>query len=267
MSNKRVCIQQKFSKDVRSGRKNWWWNFTYHHEYNKVQEPWWHFSDWHTLHGVGWWHKVHLTQCRGQRSFSMMLPNTARSKVSGPTMVWHSRERFMLIESELQKEFWTYAAQAAALVRNRFYCNHTKQNLTYCWQGDNLTSQGYKLGATRATSIQWCRLGGWCNWLTECNWLLCKSKWKWTCRFMENQKATYCCTIHLWGRVYSISFNHTGVYIFSRTVRGYWLMSVNATQGLWGYPGDNSTSKYPVSRQRCKHVDMKYHFLRSTVND
>lgn len=25
--------------------------------------------------------------------------------------------------------------------------------------------------------------------------------------------------------------------------------------------------KNPVSRQRCKHVDIKYHFVRSTVND
>lgn len=48
MSNKRVRIQQKSSKDVRSGRKNWWWNFTYHPGYDKVQKPWWHFSDWHT---------------------------------------------------------------------------------------------------------------------------------------------------------------------------------------------------------------------------
>ncbi len=31
--------------------------------------------------------------------------------------------------------------------------------------------------------------------------------------------------------------------------------------------GTVSLAKNPVSRQRCKHVDIKYHFIRSTVND
>lgn len=31
--------------------------------------------------------------------------------------------------------------------------------------------------------------------------------------------------------------------------------------------GAIALAKNPVSRQRCKHVDIKYHFVRSTVND
>ena len=31
--------------------------------------------------------------------------------------------------------------------------------------------------------------------------------------------------------------------------------------------GTIALAKNPVSRQRCKHVDIKYHFIRSTVND
>lgn len=31
--------------------------------------------------------------------------------------------------------------------------------------------------------------------------------------------------------------------------------------------GTIALAKNPVSRQRCKHIDMKYHFVRSTVNN
>lgn len=31
--------------------------------------------------------------------------------------------------------------------------------------------------------------------------------------------------------------------------------------------GTVALAKNPVSRQRCKHVDIKYHFIRSSVND
>ena len=31
--------------------------------------------------------------------------------------------------------------------------------------------------------------------------------------------------------------------------------------------GTIALAKNPVSRQRCKHVDIKYHLIRSTVND
>lgn len=31
--------------------------------------------------------------------------------------------------------------------------------------------------------------------------------------------------------------------------------------------GTLALAKNPVSRQRCKHVDIKYHFVRPTVND
>ena len=31
--------------------------------------------------------------------------------------------------------------------------------------------------------------------------------------------------------------------------------------------GTIALAKNPVSRQRCKHIDIKYHFVRSTVND
>ena len=31
--------------------------------------------------------------------------------------------------------------------------------------------------------------------------------------------------------------------------------------------GTIALAKNPVSRQRCKHVDIKYHFIRSTVNN
>lgn len=31
--------------------------------------------------------------------------------------------------------------------------------------------------------------------------------------------------------------------------------------------GTIALAKDPVSRQRCKHIDIKYHFIRSTVND
>ena len=31
--------------------------------------------------------------------------------------------------------------------------------------------------------------------------------------------------------------------------------------------GAIALAKNPVSRQRCKHVDIKYHFVRSTVNN
>lgn len=31
--------------------------------------------------------------------------------------------------------------------------------------------------------------------------------------------------------------------------------------------GTIALAKNPVSRQRCKHIDIKYHFVRSTVNN
>ena len=69
-----------------------------------------------------------------QKNYQALLSKTRiRHETSAPysphqNVTQFDIPRFMLIECELQK-FWTYAVQAAALVRNRFYHSHTKPGL------------------------------------------------------------------------------------------------------------------------------------------
>lgn len=83
-----------------------------------------------------------------------------------------------------------------------------------------------KLGLHAYTDADWAAdVTDRCSATTYC----VSQKWEWTFKFMENQKAAHCCTVHLWGRVYDVSHNHTRVYVPSSTTRGRWRTSVCTT--------------------------------------
>lgn len=76
---------------------------------------------------------------------------------------------------------------------------------------------------------------------------------------MGNKKATYSCVINLQSRVYGIGGCH------ARSKIPY---SINATKQATIYCNNQGTfalAKNTVYQQRSKHIDIKYHFIRTEI--
>ena len=75
---------------------------------------------------------------------------------------------------------------------------------------------------------------------------------------MENKKTSNSGTIYMRGRIYILSISYSGMYVDK--------YQYAPTKVYEDNQGTIALAKNPVNRQRCKHIDIKYHFIRETVS-
>ena len=57
------------------------------------------------------------------------------------------------------------------------------------------------------------------------------------------------------------------MYLFRTATRRHGQIQMRQTKVYEENQGTIALARNPVSRQRCKHIDIKYHFIRETVNN
>ncbi len=84
---------------------------------------------------------------------------------------------------------------------------------------------------------------------------------------MEDQKAAYCCTVNLWGWIYMALAATVQECLYLEQL----LQNIDGLKYESKVYEDNqgaiASAKNPVYRQRCKAHDIKYHFVRSVINE
>ena len=56
------------------------------------------------------------------------------------------------------------------------------------------------------------------------------------------------------------------MYVLRATTQGYRQIPICTNKDVRRQSSTIALAKNPVNRQRCKHIDIKYHFIRATVN-